>query len=112
MTTVLISRELLFATLVHDTAAHAGVDVVRIDDPSQLPEATSVRMVLVDWGDRAEAWGPLLSRWLASAPAERRPRIILFGPHTDLRAHAAASGAGLGPMWARSRLVRALPELL
>ena len=36
--------------------------------------------------------------------------IILFGPHTDLDAHAAAREAGLGPMRARSALVAGLPD--
>ncbi len=39
------------------------------------------------------------------------PRLILYGPHTDLVAHAAASAAGLGPMLARSKLVASLPSL-
>jgi hypothetical protein len=37
---------------------------------------------------------------------------VLFGPHTDLDAHAAARDAGLGPMRARSAFFGALPELL
>ena len=112
MTAVLVSRELLFATRLHDIAMRAGVAFARIDDPSQLPAATSVRLVLVDWAERTSEWGPLLSGWLATVPAERRPKLILFGPHIDRKAHAEARGAGLGPMWARSRLVKALPELL
>ena len=112
MTAVLVSRELLFATRIHDIAARASVELVRVDEPSQLPEAASVRLVLVDWSERTSEWGPQLAAWLEAAPDGHRPRLILFGPHTDLQAHAAAGRAALGPMWARSRLVRALPELL
>jgi hypothetical protein len=39
-------------------------------------------------------------------------RVILFGPRTDLEAHAAARAAGLGPMWARSKVIAGLPSLL
>jgi hypothetical protein len=39
-------------------------------------------------------------------------RVILFGRHTDLEAHAAAREAGLGPMWARSKLVTELSDLI
>ena len=39
-------------------------------------------------------------------------RVILFGRHTDLEAHADARAAGLGPMWARSKLVAELPQLM
>jgi hypothetical protein len=38
--------------------------------------------------------------------------VILFGPHVDLDAHAAARDAGLGPMMARSKLLSSLGELL
>lgn len=112
MTAVLVSRELLFATRLREIMARAGVELLRVDDPSRLPAPATTRLVLVDWAERTPAWGPELSRWLGTAAAEAQPRLILFGPHTDLQAHAAARGAGLGPMWARSRLVKALPELL
>jgi hypothetical protein len=38
--------------------------------------------------------------------------VVLFGPHTDLAAHAEARAAGLGPMLARSKLLADLPTLL
>jgi hypothetical protein len=38
--------------------------------------------------------------------------VILFGPHGDLEAHAAARATGLGPMIARSKLVADLPTLV
>jgi hypothetical protein len=110
MTAVLISSELLLASRVMDAAARAGEDLLRIEDPAQLPPAESVRLLLVDWAARQPTWSDVLSRWRASAPAEG-PRVILFGPHADLDAHAAARAAGLGPMWARSKLVAEFPSL-
>jgi sirohydrochlorin ferrochelatase len=71
-----------------------------------------VRVLLVDWGSREPDWSATLQAWREAAPAEERPDIVLFGPHTDLAAHAAAREAGLGPMRARSALVAALPGLL
>jgi hypothetical protein len=71
-----------------------------------------VRVLLVDWGSRDPAWAATLRDWRDAASAEERPDIILFGPHTDLAAHAAAREAGLGPMRARSALFAALPGLL
>jgi hypothetical protein len=87
----------------------------RVDGPGNLPPAVSVDLLLVDWSERDPGWGPQITAWRNGAvPA---PRIILFGPHTDLDAHAAAREAGLGPMKARSALmaglsdeVRRLPE--
>jgi hypothetical protein len=71
-----------------------------------------VRVLLVDWGSREPTWAATLHAWREAAPAEERPDIILFGPHTDLAAHAAAREAGLGPMRARSAVFTALPGLL
>jgi len=71
-----------------------------------------VRLLLVDWGERAADWGERIVAWCARAPESARPRILLFGPHVDLRAHAEARDAGLGPMVARSKLVVDLPSLL
>ena len=112
MTAILVSRELLFATRLHDISARSGTDLVRVDDPDELPSPTSTRLVLVDWADRSDNWGLRLVEWCAEAPEDSRPRIVLFGPHTDLKAHAAARESGLGPMWARSKLLIELPSLM
>jgi hypothetical protein len=53
-----------------------------------------------------------LTSWCLRAPDSARPRLVVFGPHADLEAHAAAREAGIGPMLARSKLVSALPQLL
>ena len=111
MTIAVISRDLMIATRIADAGHRAGVAVQRFDDPSQLPAASAVSLVLVDWDERHPDWGERLSAWCLSAPESARPRIILFGPHTDLAAHAEARAAGLGPMWARSKLLADLPTL-
>jgi len=112
LTAVLVSRELLFATRLRDIAAQAGAELVRVDSPSQLPAPSGIRLVLVDWADRDVEWPAQLASWLDTASRPDRPRIVLFGPHTDLASHAAAKAAGLGPMWARSKLLTDLPQLL
>ena len=86
--------------------------MVRVDDPDDLPHAAAVRLLLVDWGDRDLDWGARITRWCANAPQSVRPRVVLFGPHTDLVAHAEARASGLGPMLARSKLLADLPALL
>jgi hypothetical protein len=70
-----------------------------------------VRLLLVDWGDRAADWGERIAAWCAAAPDSARPRVLLFGPHVDLEAHVAARSSGLGPMRARSKLVADLQTL-
>ena len=112
MTVVLLGRDLIFASRIFEAGVRAGVAVTRVDDPGALPPPDRVRLLLVDWGDRSPDWGQRLVEWCAHAPESARPRVLLFGPHTDLAAHAEARAAGLGPMLARSKLVADLPTLL
>jgi hypothetical protein len=102
MTAVLISSELMLASRISDAAQRAGEELRQIGSPAELPIGESVRLLLVDWSGRKPAWGDAIREWMASMPADDRLRVILFGPHTDLEAHAAARSAGLGPMLARS----------
>jgi hypothetical protein len=106
---VAVVRDLILASRIEEAARGSGASYRRVDSPAQLPAHEEVDLVLVDWAEREPGWDALLSAWHAS---REQPRLVLFGPHTDLAAHADARSAGLGPMWARSRLVRDLPGLL
>jgi hypothetical protein len=108
---VLIGRDLIVASRVLEAANRAEAEMARLDSPAWLPPAASVDLVLVDWADRECDWPILLTEWRDSA-LPHRPRVILFGPHTDLTAHRAARESGLGPMWARSKLLSSLTQLL
>src|SRR5207247_11322929 len=107
-----VARDLMIATRIADAGASAGADVHRYDDPARLPAADQVDLLLVDWSERQPDWGETLVAWCAAAPQSATPRVVLFGPHTDLAAHAEAHAIGLGPMWARSKLLSALPALM
>lgn len=96
--------DLMFYSRIESAAASAAADLVRVDSPSAAPADRD--LVLVDWSARAPDWPDAL-RALRAAGV----RVLLFGPHTDLEAHAAARAAGLGPMMARSRLATSLDEL-
>jgi hypothetical protein len=111
VTVVLLARDLMIATRIADAGARAGVDVRRFDDPTDLPPADEVRLLLVDWGDRRPGWSEALVRWYADAPERAQPRVLLFGSHADLAAHAEARAAGFGPMRARSKLLAELATL-
>lgn len=104
-----VVRDLILASRIEEAARRSGAILRRIDSPADLPRPSEVDLLLVDWSDRQPDWGEALASWRTSGG---EPRLVLFGPHTDLAAHAEARGAGLGPMWARSRLVRDLPGLL
>jgi hypothetical protein len=106
---VVIGRDLIAATRIGDAASAAGFAATRVDAPQDLPAAGDVAIVVVDWSERAPGWGEALQAWRAADPG---PRVLLFGPHTDLEAHAEARHYGLGPMLARSRLFTSLAELL
>lgn len=110
MRAVALVPDLITASRIREAASVAGADLQRIDAPAELPPAESVDLLLVDWGSRRSDWGTLLSAWGKSH--HFAPRTVVFGPHTDLEAHAAARAAGLGPMWARSKLFTDLPAIL
>ena len=112
MIAALVSRELLFASRIANAFERAGSSLTRVERPADLPPAQSVRLALVDWGDRDADWASQLLAWLATASESARPRVVLFGPHTDLDSHAAARAVGLGPMWARSKLLVELDRLV
>ena len=112
MTVAVLTRDLMIASRIIDAGSRAGTIVLRVDEPAGLPPPGSLRLLFVDWGNREADWAERLPEWCAHAPESQRPRLVLFGPHTDLAAHAEARAAGLGPMLARSRLIAELPRLL
>ena len=98
-----IVSDLMLYSRIDSAARAAGASLVRMDSPAELPNALD--LVLVDWSSRQPGWAEALA---ASRPA----RVILFGRHTDLEAHAEARTTGLGPMWARSKLLASLPAVM
>ncbi len=101
--------DLLLYSRIESAASAAGASLERVDDPSMLPPARELDLVLVDWSARRPGWAETLGTWRSGADGTR---VILFGPHTDLEAHRAARDAGLGPMWARSKLLTQLRTVL
>lgn len=94
--------DLMLFSRIDAAASAAGATLLRASSPSELP--ADLDLVLVDWSARHQDWADVLRGVSA--------RVILFGRHTDLEAHAAARAAGLSPMWARSKLVAELALLL
>ena len=102
----------MFAARIIDAAARARVEVRLLSDPAALPSPDEVSLLLVDWNDRREAWGEELTRWVRSGGDAVVPRLVLFGSHTDLAAHAEAKRHGIGPVMARSAFVTRLGEII
>lgn len=100
----IVARDLIVASRISEAIVAAGGDVIRLDSVAELPPPSSVTAVFVDWADRSPDWGERLTMWSADAPQGAGPRLVLFGPHSDLAAHTAARAAGLGPMVARSKV--------
>jgi hypothetical protein len=94
--------DLMLYSRIDAAAAEADAFLVRASSPSELPD--DLDLVLVDWSARQPTW--------VDALRNSDARVILFGRHTDLEAHADARAAGLGPMWARSKLVSELSSVL
>ena len=105
MTVAAVVSDLMLFSRIESAARVSGASLARVDDPSAVP--SDADLILVDWSARDPSWTDAL-RSLRDAGA----RVILFGPHTDFAAHAAARDAGLGPMMARSKLFNALPSLM
>ena len=108
MRVVALVSDLILASRIEEAARAGGATFTRVDAPGDLPPPDEADLLLVDWTERQPDWIAALTAWRDAG----RARLIVFGPHTDLAAHEEARRAGLGPMWARSRLVRELPGLL
>ena len=100
-----VLADLMLFSRIEAAATDTGASLLRLDSPLDLPADESFDLILVDWSARQADWADALRARTAS-------RVVMFGPHTDLDAHAAARKAGLGPMWARSKLVAELPTLV
>jgi hypothetical protein len=100
------------ASRIESLLTQGGATMTRVDGPGDLPSSADVDLVIVDWGDRGPDWGSQLVAWRGSRASAPGPRIILFGPHTDLEGHAAAREAGLGPVQARSAFFGAVPKFV
>ena len=98
-----VITDLMLFSRIESAATAAEASLVRVDAPADLPDGLD--LVLVDWSARQPGWTDALRGRI-------HPRVILFGQHTDLEAHADARAAGLGPMWARSKLIGTLAALL
>lgn len=98
------------ASRIEAVVLAANADLVRAEDPMRLPPPDEVDLLVVDWAERGPGWGQAIAVWRGADASG--PRVILFGPHADLEAHAAARTAGLGPMRARSAFFAALPDLI
>jgi hypothetical protein len=100
-----VMSDLMLYSRIDAAASAAGASLVRADHPAELP--SDLDLVLVDWSARDASWTDALAPLRVAGT-----RVILFGRHTDLEAHAEARAVGLGPMWARSRLASGLSSLL
>ena len=98
-----VMSDLMLFSRIESAATAADASLLRVDTPADLPDDCD--LVLVDWSARRPDWATVLQ-------ARNTSRVILFGQHTDLAAHADARSARLGPMWARSKLVSELPGLV
>jgi hypothetical protein len=100
---VVLVSDLITASRIESVVTRDQGTVDRIESPDALGAFADADLLVVDWAAREPRWAETISTWRDDGP-EPRPRVILFGPHTDLEAHAAARASGLGPMLARSAL--------
>ena len=104
-----VTSDLMLYSRIDAAGSAAGASMVRASSPAELPAGLDLDLdlILVDWSERDPSWTDVLRAIRATGS-----RVILYGRHTDVEAHRAARDAGLGPMWARSKLVAELPTLV
>lgn len=111
---VALVTDLLFATRIADSIRRQG------GEPVLVISARELRLALDRWPELvfidlhalpAEEWQPEVRR-AKSLPQSRNIPIVAFGSHVDSDALKAARAAGCDHVWARSRFVEALPQLV
>jgi hypothetical protein len=85
----------------------SGAGAILIDKISSIRPA----MIIFDLGNVAIPWRDWLPL-LKSAPATRRYPVICYGSHVDTDAIQAAQRRGADAVFARSRFIQDLPELI
>ena len=98
-----VITDLMLFSRIESAATAAEASLVRVDSPAD--QSTRTR-------SRPSGRSARQPEWTDALRGPTHPRVILFGQHTDLEAHADARAAGLGPMWARSKLIGTLAALL
>ena len=98
-----VMSDLMLFSRIDSAATAAGASLIRVDSPSDLPD--DLDLVLVDWSARRPAWAD------ASARPRHAARSSSSAGTPISRPMPPRARPGLGPMWARSKLVAELPEL-
>lgn len=83
MRVAVLSRDLILASRILGQASAAGHAGELVADPAALPVASAVDLLFVNWADRESTWADALAGWQRGAPSPG-PRVLLYGPHTDL----------------------------
>ncbi len=109
MRVAVVVGDLMIYSRIESAARVSGASLLRVDSPADLSSGGAQRpeLVLVDWSARDASWTDPLLRL-----RDAGTRVVLFGPHVDLVAHTAARASGLGPMWARSKLLASASDLM
>lgn len=119
-----VAEHLGFAVRWVGSASEIGEmgNVADIDRPGEITQGTGSHLfnaitkwqpvlLIFDLGNEAIPW----ERWIAqlkSSPATRRIPILCFGPHVEVAMLQSARGAGANEVVARSRFMRAMPDLI
>jgi len=109
---VAVVADLIFRTRIIRTAESAGLDILAMSSPDQLPEDPELevpRLVIIDLdttrGAAEDAVIAIRNRYPAA-------HLVAYGPHVDKVLLHAAQQAGADQVLARSALNARLPSLL
>lgn len=111
---VVLCNDLLFATRINDVIRQLGGEPVIVNSADELRQGIErwPLLILLDLAALpAATWQPEVQRAKVS-PQSRYIPIYAFGSHVDTALLAAARQAGCDHVWARSRFVTELPQVV
>lgn len=111
---IAVVDDLMFASKIRATAAHAGVDVTFVTAPdSVLPKIQESRPSLVIFDLDRDPLDPVGAiRAIRESASLRQTRLVAFVRHTSVERIAEAREAGIDQVLARSGFFPALAGML
>ena len=112
-TVLIVTRNLFFVPRVENAAAECGLEVEQVVSEAAFREeylSRRVPLVLVDLDGERETWTPIVRSLVEEGDAG--PRIVAYGPHSDVALLAEAREAGCHAVLVKGEFDRRLKELL
>ena len=111
-TILVVAQNLIFLPRVESAAVPFGIKVrlaATAEKFGELHRQADVLLVLVDLEGSRGAWAAVVGRLVAS---ESRPRIVAYGPHSDVETLDLARNAGCDQVLTKGQFSSTLHDLV